>query len=80
LILQMKSASNSKEVVMSYLKTLNEEDFKHARTCMSDDLSSQGPLDSRHGAEVYFKEMEQMRMKYDIKIIFVEGGDDVCVL
>ncbi len=75
----MKSEDSPKQVIMSYIKSLNEGDFKMARTYVSDDLTFQGPLASRQGAEVYFNEMKQMRLKYDIKKVFVEE-DDVCVL
>ena len=69
----MSSRSNSKEVVMSYLKALNDEDFKSARTFVSDNMSFLGPLASVEGAEVYFKDMERMRLKYNIKKVFEDG-------
>jgi limonene-1,2-epoxide hydrolase len=75
----MESRSNAKEVVMSFLKALNDEDFKTARSYVSDNMSFLGPLASREGAEAYFKDMERMRLKYEIKKVFVDG-DDVCLL
>ena len=38
-----------------------------------------GVLDSRNGAESYFKDMKNMKFKYDVKKTFVDG-DDVCLL
>lgn len=75
----MESISDAKEVVMSFVKALQNEDFKAARSYVNDTMSFLGPLASREGAEAYFKDMERMRLKYDIKKVFVEG-DDVCLL
>ena len=37
-----------------------------------------GVLGSRDGAEVYFRDMERMRLKYNVNKVFVDG-DDVCL-
>ncbi len=58
---------------------MNEEDFKTARTYVNDDMEFEGVLASRNGAEAYFKDMEEMKMKYQIKKVFADG-DDVCML
>jgi hypothetical protein len=68
-----------KDVVNSFIRLLNEEDFRTARTYTHDDFSFIGVLGTRDGAEAYFKDMEHMRLKYDIKKIFADG-DDVNVL
>lgn len=72
------AGKNSKEVVLTFLDALNRSDFQTARKCVADDLKFVGTLGTREGADVYFRDMERMRLKYDIKKAFVEG-DDVCV-
>ncbi|HSD05858.1 nuclear transport factor 2 family protein [Flavobacterium sp.] len=71
--------TNSKEIVLSFIKAINEEDFKTAKTLVSDDMKFEGVLASRNGATAYFDDMEKMKMKYDIQKIIAEG-DDVSML
>jgi len=71
--------ANAKEIVMSCIKALNEEDFKIARKYITEDFSFMGVLGSRDGAEAYFSDMEKMKLKYDIKKVFV-NENDVCLL
>jgi len=75
----VSSATNAKETVLSFVNSLNEEDFKTARSYVSDDMTFAGVLGSRNGAEAYFKDMEKMKLKYEIKKVFAEC-DDVCLL
>lgn len=70
---------NAKEVVLSCIKALNDENFDLARHYVSDDVSFVGVLGSRQGADAYFNDMERMRLKYDVKKVFAEGHD-VCLL
>lgn len=73
-------ASNSaKDVVLAFIHALNSENFAAARELASDDLAFVGVMGSREGADAYFKDMERMRLKYDVKKVFAEG-DDVCLL
>ena len=69
---------NAKEVVLAFVKSINEEDFKTARVHASDDMTFVGVLGSRDGADAYFRDMENMKLKYDIRKVF-EDGDDVCL-
>lgn len=71
--------SNAKEIVLSCVKAINEQDFKIARTYVSDDMQFIGVLGTRNGAQAYFEDMEKMKLKYDIKKAFADG-DDVCLL
>jgi len=71
--------TGAKEIVLSLVKALNEEDFKTARKYTTEDFSFAGVLGSRNGAEEYFSDMEKMKLKYNIKKAFVEGND-VCLL
>lgn len=75
----MESGSNAKDIVMSYVKALNDEDFKTARRYVSDNMSFVGPLATVNGADAYFKDMERMRIKFEIKKVLVDGND-VCLL
>ena len=70
---------NAKEVVLSFVKALNDDDFETARNYLTDDMVFVGVLGSRNGAEAYIQDMERMRLKYNIKKAFVDG-DDVCLL
>lgn len=75
----MESKQNAKEVVLNFINALNKEDFETARNCLSEDMVFDGVLGHRDGADVYIKEMEKMKFKYEIKKAF-ENGTDVCLL
>lgn len=62
-----KPNTTSKEIVLSFLKALNAEDFIMARNYVSNDFIFEGVLGSRNGSEAYFNDMEKMKLKYDIK-------------
>lgn len=72
------SKVNPKELVASFLDALNKEDYVLARKYVTHDLKFVGVMGSRNGAESYFSEMSDMRLKYDIKKILGDGND-VCV-
>jgi predicted ester cyclase len=69
---------SANDVVLSFIKALNEEDFATARNCADDDLKFIGVLGHRDGADAYFTDMQRMKLKYDIKRVFSDG-DDVCI-
>jgi hypothetical protein len=78
-------SSNAKKVVLSYLKALNDQDFKVARSYLKDNMTFQAPIASHNSADAYFKENERLRSEYEIKKVlygvkkvFVDS-DDVCV-
>jgi len=73
------SESSARDVVLSFVAALNKEDFAAARGYVSDEISFVGVLGSRQGADAYFNDMERIRLKYDVKKAFVDGGD-VCLL
>lgn len=75
----LESTGDARKVVMAFLTSINDEDFKAARDHVTDDLSFVGVLGTRDSSNAYFKDMEQMRLKYEIKKVFVDGND-VCVL
>jgi hypothetical protein len=71
--------NNAKDTVLSFIKALNDENFALARTLANDNLSFIGVLGSRDGADAYFRDMENMKLKYDIRKAFADG-EDVCLL
>src|SRR5262245_6286526 len=70
---------NAKDVVLSFVTALNNEDFNEARKYVNDEFSFEGVLGTRNGADAYFKDMEKMHFKYDIIKTFVDETD-VCLL
>jgi hypothetical protein len=68
----------AKNIVLQFIKGLNDEDFEEARKYVSDDMKFVGVMGTREGADVYFKDMQKMKFKYDIKKAFVDGND-VCL-
>jgi SnoaL-like protein len=75
---KMNSHDDAKQVVMSCVNAINQEDFKKARQYVSDDISFVGAMGSRQGADVYFKDTERMRLKYNINKVFGDAND-VCL-
>jgi limonene-1,2-epoxide hydrolase len=78
-------SSNAKKVVISYLKALNDQDFKAARSYLNDNMTFLAPIASHNSADAYFNENERLRSEfgikkvlYEVKRVFVDG-DDVCV-
>ncbi|HYB04576.1 MAG TPA: nuclear transport factor 2 family protein [Nitrososphaerales archaeon] len=75
---------NAKEIVVSFIESLNKGDLKSARSYVSDNYSVTVPGASFDGAEAYFKGAEKAQQtygsgRYDIKKVFTDGND-VCVL
>jgi len=73
------TTNDAKEIVLSCVRAINNEDFNIARDYVSDNMSFDGVLGSRNGAEAYFNDMKHMRLKYDIKKAFADDND-VCLL
>ena len=76
---QAARKTGSRDIVLSCIQALNEENFDTARKSFSDDMVFEGVLGSRHGAEAYFNDMKKMKLKYNVQKAF-EDGDDVCLL
>ena len=75
----METAINPREIVIAYVEALNREDYQTARQYVANDVSFDGVLGSRQGADAYFEDMKRMRLKYDVKKVFADAND-VCVL
>ena len=79
----MNSGDNSKEIVISYLNALSDQDFKTARSYLKDDMSFQAPIASYNSADEYFKGNEELRSKYGVKVTYdikkiFSDDSDVC--
>jgi hypothetical protein len=70
--------TKTKDIVLSLLDAINKEDFKKARTYITDDFKFNGVLGSRDGADAYLKDMEQMKFKYETKKVLYDEKD-VCI-
>ena len=70
--------ATSAEIVTAFLKALNDEHFKSARSFLTDDMKFVGVMGTRDGGDTYIADMEKMKFKYDIKKIWGDG-DDVAV-
>ncbi len=68
----------AKDIVLKFLNALNAENFEAARDALDDDMQFNGVLGSRNCADVYIKDMSNMRFKYDVLKIF-ENENDVSV-
>lgn len=71
---------SAREVVMSYIKAMDNRDYAAARKCLPDTLLVKGPAgEAFRGPDEFLKMMENQRGKYDVKKVFVDGND-VCLL
>ncbi len=76
----METNRNTTEIVLSYIKALDQEDLEAAARCLSDEVRIIGPAGESFSKPKEFVDMlRNYRGKYDIKKTFTEG-DDVCLL
>ena len=76
----MPVEKNTRELVLSYIEALNDKNFKLARRYVSDDMKFEGPLAATQAGDAIFVDLERMRLKYDVKKVFVEGNDGCCTV
>ena len=69
----------AKKVVMAFITALNEENFEAAKKCLNDEMTFDGVLGHREGAESYINDMKKMKFKYYIRKVF-EDENDICLL
>jgi limonene-1,2-epoxide hydrolase len=74
----IQQAISAKEVVLSFIEALNDDNFEAARTHLDDAMIFQGVLGSRNGADDYIRDMKKMKLKYAVQKTF-EDDDDVCL-
>lgn len=70
---------SAKDVVLAFVGSLNDGDFVTARQYVHADISFEGPLATRKGADEYLKDMERIRLRFNIQKVF-EDADDICLL
>jgi len=76
----MEAKSQSKEVVMSYIRALGGQEYEKALGLLHDDVRITGPGGDSFGKPTDFIGMlRKYRGKYIVRKAFVDG-DDVCVL
>jgi|GEM_PF-632685 len=69
-----------KEAVMSYIQALGGRHYAAARNYLGDNVRVKGPAGEGFSSpDEFLKMMKDQRGTYDIKKVFVDGGD-VCVL
>ena len=69
------STGKAKDLVLSLARALNAEDFQAARDYLSDNLTFVGVFGSSDGAEPFLRDMERLRIKFDISRLFGDGED-----
>lgn len=71
---------DARETVMSYIKAMGDRDYAAARDYLGDSVRIKGPAgEAFRSPDEFLKMMAQQRGTYDIKKVFVDGGD-VCLL
>jgi hypothetical protein len=75
----MPKTSEPKDIVLSFLDALNTEDFETVRSLLADDMTFDGVMGKRDGADAYVGDMQKMKFKYELIKAFADGND-VCVL
>lgn len=74
-----KEADKAQQTVVAFIHALNDEDFDAARHYVTDDLLFVGVLGTREGADAYFSDMKEMKLKYTIRKVFADTNE-VCLL
>jgi limonene-1,2-epoxide hydrolase len=76
----MKPNQDPREIVMSYIKALDDQDYDSARKWLGDNVLVKGPAgEAFRSPDEFISMMRNQRGRYDIKKVFVDG-DDVCLL
>jgi limonene-1,2-epoxide hydrolase len=78
--MQIQNDSMEKEVVLSYIKALDNQDYNSARNYLKDNIRIKGNSTQSFNKPRDFIEMlRRLRGKYEIKKVFADG-QDVCLL
>ena len=71
---------DARDVVMSYIMALDNQDYDSARKWLGDNVLVKGPAgEAFRSPDEFIRMMQTQRGKYDIKKVFVDG-DDICLL
>lgn len=75
-----RTSNNPKELVLSYIKALDEHNYDEAASYLNETVTILGPSGESFSKPSEFVGMlKQYRGKYDIKKVFTDGSD-VCLL
>src|SRR5215469_5756475 len=74
----MPVKKNPRELVLACRQSLYDENIDLVRRYVSDEMEFTGALASRQGTDAVFADLERMRLKCDIKKVFVDANV-VCV-
>lgn len=76
----MKNNSDATEVVLSYIKALDKEEYDAAGKYLNDEVRIKGPAGESFGKPSEFINMlRRYHGRYELKKTFTDG-DDVCLL
>ena len=76
----MEPKNRPKDVVLSYIRALDNQEYNRALGCLHENVRITGPAGESFGKPLDFIEMlRKYRGRYDVKKLFVDG-EDVCVL
>ena len=76
----MNPNQNARDIVMSYIGALGNQDYDSARNWLGDNVLVKVPAgEAFRSPDEFLSMMQKQRGQYDIKKVFVDG-DDVCLL
>ncbi|MFW9929038.1 MAG: nuclear transport factor 2 family protein [Candidatus Thorarchaeota archaeon] len=76
----MNTKFNPKDIVIEYIKALDEYNYNKAKKYLNEKVKIHGPAGEAFSNPTDFINMlQRFRGKYDMKKVFVDGND-VCVL
>jgi hypothetical protein len=67
--------NSPKEIVLKFIECLNNENFQEARALLKDDMTFEGVMGSRNGADNYIAVMSEMKLKYHIIEVMTNDSD-----
>jgi len=70
---------DQKQIVLSFISALDRRDYARAKSMVGGNFSFTSPVASIAEPAEYFRQMEGLGIRYDVKKAFADG-DDVCVL
>jgi len=75
---KINHTSDNAKTVLSLIQAINAEDFEMAARFANDDMTFEGVMGARNGADAYFGDMKKMKLKYDVQKVFADE-EDVCL-
>ncbi len=75
----MQPKETAKNVVLDYIKALDEQDYDAARSYLKDRLPVTGPGEGFDSADRFIAMLRSYHSRYQVKKIFADG-DEACVL